>query len=245
MPFATLPKHGDLGSSHLSYHNTRFCEVDDNPIMGFHGGLFGSMLSKLQYLVEGHFRSSAGAFYKAGFTPNAVTAVGFLLTLVAATLYANGFGTIWSLSGAVLALLVGAYFDAVDGTMARRFHQMSKMGGILDSVLDRLGEAALYTGLAIGNLIPGWLSLWALSASLMVSYVRARVDVEGVKLKGVGFAERPERLLILLIATIAAAFNSLSLEYGVGLVAILSTVTIVERLFRTRTVLSGSERALA
>jgi hypothetical protein len=76
----------------------------------------------------------------------------------------------------------------------------------------------------------------------MVSYVRARVDVEGVKLKGVGLAERPERLLILLIATIFAAFNSLSMELGVGLVALLSTVTIVERLYRTRVVLSGSDR---
>src|SRR3989442_12570193 len=129
MPFATLPKHGDLGSSHLAYHNTRFCEVDDNPIMRFHGGLFGSMLSKIQYLVEGHFQSSAGAFYKAGLTPNSVTVVGFLLTLVASTFYAVGLGTIWLLGGAVLTLLVGAYFDAVDGAMARRFHQISKMGG--------------------------------------------------------------------------------------------------------------------
>jgi len=126
--------------------------------------------------------------------------------------------------------------------MARRYHQTSKMGGILDSVLDRIGEIALYIGLFVGGLVPGWLSLWALSASLMVSYVRARVDVEGVKLKGVGLAERPERLLILMIATIFAAFSSLSLGLGAGLVALLSTVTIVERLYRTRVVLSGSDR---
>jgi len=200
------------------------------------------MLSKIQYLVEGHFQSSAGALNKAGFTPNMVTSVGFLLTLVASTFYAVGLGTVWLLSGAVLALLVGAYFDAVDGAMARRFHQMSKMGGILDSVLDRVGEIALYAGLAIGSLVPGWLSLWALSASLMVSYVRARVDVEGVKLKGVGLAERPERLLILLISTILAEFNTLALEFGVVLVAVLSTVTIIERLYRTRLVLSGNGR---
>ena len=75
----------------------------------------------------------------------------------------------------------------------------------------------------------------------MVSYVRARVDVEGVKLKGVGLAERPERLLILMIATIFAAFNSLSLGLGAGLVALLSTVTIVERLYRARVELSGSD----
>jgi len=198
------------------------------------------MLSKIQYLVEGHFQLAAGAFNKAGFTPNTVTAVGFLLTLVASLLYSTGLGTAWLIFGAVLALLVGAYLDAVDGAIARRYHQISKMGGILDSVLDRVGEIALYAGLAIGSLIPGWLALWALSASLMVSYVRARVDVEGVKLKGVGLAERPERLLILLVATILAPFSSLSLEFGVSFVALLSTVTIVERLYRTRVVLSGS-----
>jgi len=199
------------------------------------------MLSKIQYLVEGHFQRAAGALNKTGFTPNSVTSIGFLLTLVASLLYSSGLGTVWLVWGTVLALLIGAYFDAIDGAMARRYHQISKMGGILDSVLDRVGEIALYAGLFVGGLVPGWLSLWALSASLMVSYIRARVDVEGVKLKGVGLAERPERLLILMIATIFAAFNSLSLGLGAGLVALLSTVTIVERLYRARVELSGSD----
>ena len=203
------------------------------------------MLSKIQYLVEGHFQRAAGAFNKTGFTPNSVTAVGFLLTIVASVLYSAGLRTVWLTSAAVLALLIGAYFDAIDGAMARRYHLISKLGGILDSVLDRIGEITLYAGLYIGGLVPGWLALWALSASLMVSYVRARVDVEGVKLKGVGLAERPERLLILLIATIVAVFNSLSLVLGVTLVSLLSTATIVERLYRTRVVLSGSGRDLA
>ncbi len=203
------------------------------------------MLSKIQYLVEGHFQRSAGAFKRIGFSPNSVTIVGFLLTLVASLFYTTGLGTVWLVLGAVLGLLIGAYFDAVDGAMARRYHRMSKMGGILDSVLDRVGEIALYAGLFIGGLVPGWLSLWALSASLMVSYVRARVDVEGVKLKGIGLAERPERLLILLIATFFAIYNSSSLEFGVGLIAALSTLTIVERLYRTRVVLSASARGLA
>ena len=203
------------------------------------------MLSKIQYLVEGHFQQAAGVFNKVGFAPNSVTGVGFLLTLVASLFYSTGLGSVWLVSGVVLVLLVGAYFDAVDGAMARRYHQISKMGGILDSVLDRVGEIALYAGLAIGSLVPGWLSLWALSASLMVSYVRARVDVEGVKLKGVGLAERPERLLILLVSTILATFNTLALEFGVVLVAVLSTVTVVERLYRTRVLLSGPGRGLA
>src|SRR6266849_8185434 len=102
------------------------------------------MLSKIQHLVEGHFQQAAGAFNKAGFTPNSVTGIGFLLTLVASLLYSTGLESTWLISGTVLALLVGAYFDAVDGAMARRYHQISKTGGILDSVLDRVGEIALY-----------------------------------------------------------------------------------------------------
>src|SRR5438093_8970710 len=128
-----------------------------------------------QYFVEGHFQRAAGAFNKTGFTPNSVTSIGFLLTLAASLLYSSGLGTVWLVWGTVLALLIGAYFDAIDGAMARRYHQTSKMGGILDSVLDRVGEIALYAGLFAGGLVPGWLSLWALSASLMVIYVRARV----------------------------------------------------------------------
>jgi len=64
-------------------------------------------------------------------------------------------------------------------------------------------------------------------------------------LKGVGLAERPERLLILLISTIFAAFDALAVEFGVVLVAVLSTVTIIERLYTTRLVLSGSGRGSA
>lgn len=195
------------------------------------------MLSRIQYLVEGHFRSAAGAFQKSGFTPNSVTTTGFLLTVLASLFYSTGLGMTWLIYGAILALIIGAYLDAIDGAMARRFHLASKIGGILDSVLDRISETALYLGLFIGGLVTGWLALWALSASLMVSYVRARVDVEGVKLKGVGLAERPERLLILLISTILATQSSLSLQIGVGLIAILSSVTVVERLYRTKLVL--------
>jgi archaetidylinositol phosphate synthase len=198
------------------------------------------MLSRVQYLVEGHFQRAAGTFHKSGFSPNSVTFSGFLLTVVTAVLYATGLDSSWLILGAVVALLVGAYLDAVDGAMARRYHQTSKLGGILDSVLDRIGEIFLYSGLLVSGLVSSFLALWALSASLMVSYIRARVDVEGVKLRGIGIAERPERLLILLVATIFSLYSFISLEIGVGLIALLSSVTMFDRLYRTRAVLSAT-----
>ncbi|HEX9430716.1 MAG TPA: hypothetical protein VF944_10095, partial [Candidatus Bathyarchaeia archaeon] len=66
------------------------------------------MLSKIQYLVEGHFQQAAEAFNKTGFTPNSVTSIGFLLTLATSLLYSSGLGTVWLVWAAVLALLIGA-----------------------------------------------------------------------------------------------------------------------------------------
>jgi len=88
----------------------------------------------------------------------------------------------------------------------------------------------LYSFIALSGLVDLRICLWALSASLMVSYVRARVEVEGVKMKGVGIAERPERLLILLVSTILNPFYGL-LSWGMVLIAILASATVIERLF--------------
>src|SRR6266581_8037868 len=98
------------------------------------------MLSRLQYLVEGFFESSATVFHNAGFSPNLTTLIGFALTIVAGFFYYEGltFFSTWFV--AWVLLIVASYFDALDGAMARRFHQVSRIGGILDSILDRIGE---------------------------------------------------------------------------------------------------------
>jgi archaetidylinositol phosphate synthase len=72
----------------------------------------------------------------------------------------------------------------------------------------------------------------------MVSYVRARVSVEGVTLKGVGIAERPERLLILILATIFWPLSSEVLAGGILLIAVLSSITVVSRVYRAYVALS-------
>ena len=195
------------------------------------------MLSRIQFLVEGFFQSSSRLFHRAGLSPNSLTIIGFLLALTAAGFYWGGLIG-WEWIGAIFILLVGSFFDAVDGAMARKYSEVSKFGGVLDSVLDRLGEIALYAALVAGSLVPAWIGVWALSAALMVSYVRARVSAEGVTLKGVGIAERPERLLILIIATIFFPLSSSLLEGGVFLIALLSSITVVSRVYRASKVLS-------
>jgi len=196
------------------------------------------MLSRLQYFVEGFFESSASVFKKAGLSPNLITILGFVLTLLASLAYYQWLSSALTWLAASVLLLLASYFDALDGAMARRFLKVSRLGGILDSVFDRIGEIALYTGIALGGLVDFRLCFWALSAALMVSYVRARVEVEGIKLKGVGIAERPERLLILLVSTFLNSLYGGSLGWGIGLVAVLSSITVVERVYRAGKALS-------
>jgi archaetidylinositol phosphate synthase len=198
------------------------------------------LLSRIQYLLEGAFQSSARIFNRAGLSPNSLTFVGFVFTLVSAAFYAARLSG-WAWEGAILGLVVAGYLDAVDGAMARKYGRVSRVGGVLDSVLDRLGEIGLYSGLAIGGLVSVWVAIWALSAALMVSYVRARVSAEGVTLKGVGIAERPERLLTLLVATIFWSTIPVVLFWGIFLIALLSSVTVVERVYRARKVLGREE----
>ncbi len=181
--------------------------------------------------MEGAFQSSARIFKRAGLSPNSLTLIGFVSTLVSAAFYAARLSG-WAWEGCVVGLLVAGYFDAVDGAMARKYGRVSKVGGVLDSVLDRLGEIGLYSSLAISGLVSVWVAIWALSAALMVSYVRARVSAEGVTLKGVGIAERPERLLILLVATIFWPSIPVIMFWGIVLISLLSSVTIVERVYR-------------
>ena len=195
------------------------------------------MLSRIQFLVEGFFQSSSKLFHQAGLSPNSLTSIGFLLSIAASLLYWGGLSG-WEWGAAILVLIIAGYFDAVDGAMARKYSKVSKFGGVLDSVLDRISEIALYAGLVAGGLVPVWVGLWALTSSLMVSYVRARVSAEGVTLKGVGIAERPERLLILMVATLLWPLIAWILYVGVLLIAVLASFTVVARVYRASRILS-------
>jgi archaetidylinositol phosphate synthase len=195
------------------------------------------MLSRIQFLVEGFFQSSSKFFHEVGLSPNGLTLLGFFLSILVSLFYWGGLSG-WEWAGAVLIFIVAGYFDAVDGAMARRYSQVSKFGGVLDSVLDRIGEIALYSGLLAGALVPLWVGLWAMTSALMVSYVRARVSVEGVTLKGVGIAERPERLLILMAATLFSPLSIAILPAAVFLIAVLSSFTILARVYRASGILA-------
>ncbi len=166
-------------------------------------------------------------------TPNAVTLIGFGFTVVAAYLVGSG----WLLAGGIVFLL-GSGLDLMDGALARLTGTVSPFGALLDSVFDRLGEAALFVGLAFYALRAGFSDSYlpvfivvlflALIFSQGVSYLRARGEGLGVFSKA-GLMTRTERVILLGIGLLIG-----QIFWVLLLIAAVSCFTLFQRMFTIR-----------
>jgi archaetidylinositol phosphate synthase len=161
--------------------------------------------------------------------PMIITVLAFITALVSAAFYYLGAVISASYFLAVVFLALSGFFDAVDGAVARRLKMTSDLGAFLDSVFDKLGEAAIYIAIIASGAVSVFWGALALTSSLMVSYVRHRAEPLGVDLKGVGFMERAERTILLIIATIITPFIKQALEVSMILIAVLAMMTVAWR----------------
>ncbi len=161
-------------------------------------------------------------------TPNTLTIFGFLVTLGAAALILTG-----NQFAAGFVVLAAGFFDMLDGSLARYTSQVTRFGGILDSTLDRLSEAAIMVSILVvygeEGSIPGiWITGIALVSSLMVSYIRSRAESAGIDCE-VGIFTRPERIIILSIGLLLSGVNN-ALLITLGIISLFSVVTVIQRL---------------
>jgi CDP-diacylglycerol--glycerol-3-phosphate 3-phosphatidyltransferase/CDP-diacylglycerol--inositol 3-phosphatidyltransferase len=179
-----------------------------------------------------------------GVSPNAVTLVGTLGVCAGALVcFPQG----WLLAG-VLVITAFVFSDMIDGYMARTSGQASAFGAFLDSTLDRIGDGAVFGGLALYYVGPGdseWraaLAIYCLVLGSVTSYARARAESLGMQAK-VGIAERSDRLVAILFMTgLADLLRHLGVPDGVmwlipitlGVLAVASTVTVVQRIMVVR-----------
>jgi phosphatidylglycerophosphate synthase len=203
------------------------------------------VLTQFKKKIQAMLQTEAKIAHKMGLNPNSISALGFILAIASAVSYAlASVQSLWLLLLAVFFMLASGFCDTMDGIVARTYHQTSAFGGFFDSVLDRFADAASYAGILVSGLCAYafsgsyyWgtiVALSALVASVLVSYTRARAEVIDVKMESVGVAERAERMLILAGATIIAGVGGVywlpALGYGVALIAVLSTVTVLQRM---------------
>src|SRR4249919_48363 len=170
-----------------------------------------------------------------GVSPNTVTLVG-TLGVVAGALVCFPQG--WLLAG-VLVITAFVFSDMIDGYMARTSGQITPFGAFLDSTLDRIGDAAIFGGLAMYYVGPGdnkafaGLAIYCLSMGSVTSYARAKAESLGMQAK-VGIAERADRLVAILVVTGASDLvNKLgagekalwAIPVVLGVLALASTIT--------------------
>lgn len=128
---------------------------------------------------------------------------------------------------ASIMLLISGFFDIVDGSVAQVSKRATSRGAFLDSNFDKISEALIFIGIAIGGLSSPILAMIALSTSILVSYLRARAESLGIELKGVGIGERAERLLILSICGFIPISGSI--QWGIIIIIILSSFSFIQR----------------
>jgi CDP-diacylglycerol--glycerol-3-phosphate 3-phosphatidyltransferase len=159
--------------------------------------------------------------------PNVLTFIGLVINAVAAVLLAYG----WFITAGVV-MIAAALFDMVDGRVARETQQVTLFGGFFDSVVDRYSDLVLLMGLlvyyaSINRYFYVVLTAVVMTASVMVSYTRARAECSIPKCK-VGFMERPERMVLLIIG---ALFNRMAPVLWV--IAVIGNISVVHRMLHT------------
>ena len=159
--------------------------------------------------------------------PNVLTFFGLLVNIVAAYFLAVG-----SFRTAGFVIIFAGLFDMVDGRVARATNQVTRFGGFFDSVLDRYSDLALLMGLLVyyGTINrPLYVVLTAIvmTASVMISYARTRAE-NIIPTCKVGFMERPERVVLLIIG---ALFDRMAPVLWV--IAVLGNITVIHRMIFT------------
>jgi CDP-diacylglycerol--glycerol-3-phosphate 3-phosphatidyltransferase len=173
---------------------------------------------------------AVGVLSRLGVTPNMLTAVGVLGNAGAGVLAANG-----EFLAAGLVMLAFSALDFLDGALARATGQATPFGSVFDAVLDRVSEAAVLFGLLWwfsdrGDRTEELLIFVAVVGSILVSYVRARAEVIGLKMRE-GVFTRTERVALLgggLIIEGVGVDDALTV--ALWILAVLASITAAQRL---------------
>ena len=155
--------------------------------------------------------------------PNLITVIGLLLTLGVAYLLSAG-----SFIAAGIGLLVASLFDVLDGAVARMNKRETKLGSVLDSVSDRIGESTLFLGLLMFYLDAGEslgviLAFVAALLGFLVSYTRAKAEILGIS-GTVGLVTRPERVILLSLGALLGL-----MPLFLGVIVVGSLITFAQR----------------
>lgn len=176
---------------------------------------------------------------KLGLTPNILTGIAFLVSLVSAALYWKGY-LLWGAIVMILAMLS----DMLDGATARAGNCGTKFGGILDHVSDRYAEAAILMGIGASGVVNPLWAMFALFGMIAASYTRETAESQGkIENVAVGAVGRLEKFIIIILGSLveyfAPGYNALT--YSLVLVGAVSYLTSIQRLIYAKKILDDRD----
>lgn len=170
---------------------------------GLHGGIdpSGNRLV-LGWLTVIH--SLARPLARAGWSPNAVTTLGLVISALALPAAAAGGGWLWV---AAFVVLISGVVDSLDGAIAVMTDRTTKWGFVWDSLADRIADVIFIAALWLAG-APAQICVASIVLTFLLEYTRARAGAAGMSEVGVvSVWERPSRVLVTGMFLLAAAVN--------------------------------------
>ena len=182
---------------------------------------------RIRSAYESLMRPAGSFLFRTGLSPNLVTLFSVILAASAALAFGDRNLTL-GLGFLVASVLV----DMLDGSVARAASSETTTGTMLDHTADRYSEFLYVFGLCYGGYAPFWLGMICYFSMLMPSYVRAKAESAGAaeSVRGVGIAERKEKLAILIVSVVLALAWRAAIFYGMIAIAVLSQISTFQRL---------------
>lgn len=141
-------------------------------------------------------------------TPNGWTIVSLFCAFGAGVAFAFG----KPLLGVILVLL-NAFFDVLDGALARYMNKANPIGDYLDHVFDRYADCAIVIGILVWGImgtnawtcpVPAWvIGIFAITGVLLSSYMGTQAQAVGLKRNYGGVLGRADRLILLIVLGVA------------------------------------------
>lgn len=189
--------------------------------------MFGKLREKYQKTIA----PIGSMLSKTGVSPNMITLISLFMSALSFFAYLSR----RPIEGAALIVLMGVV-DMFDGAVARAANRVTRFGATFDHVIDRYAEFLIVLGIVLGGYTEWMWAFFALFSMLMASFTRAKAEsVGGLKSCTVGIAERQEKLLILIGASLVISMfpNIPILNYAMILIGVLSSITVIQRLAYT------------
>ncbi|MBM4127022.1 MAG: CDP-alcohol phosphatidyltransferase family protein [Nitrospira sp.] len=119
---------------------------------------------------------------------------------------------------ALLVLVVAGLTDAVDGLLARRWNQQTRLGMLLDPLADKLLLTSAFLSLSMLHLVPSWLVILVVSRDVILLLGTALAHVTGTQVdmtptfwgKGTTLLQLTYVLLVVLLTWLGLSLSMLT-----------------------------------